>query len=151
MGNKSVKNRMIKHEVSGKSYEDKIHNIITRNKFAVMREYLYKNPDFIQQHKERRTDMKISYDKMILNLESDGPVHGDLETPTKSTMKRNADLIKLGLPLIIINQESIKFLIKAMREEGKLNGASEDDIMEFMITYLLWMEYSKHISEKEYG
>lgn len=95
--------------------------------------------------------MKITYGKLVMNLESDGPVHGDLENPTKNTLKRNSDLIKLKLPLLIINQESIRFLIKQMRDENKLNGASEDDILEFLVTYLLWMEYSKHLSEMEYG
>lgn len=147
-GQNSIRNAKINHEVAGKEYEDFIHNIILKNGFHPIREFSYYNEKFNQKEKTRDTDFKIAYQKMVLNLEADGYVHEDLENPTKSTRRRNADLMKLGIPLIIINKDSIKTLIKFMRDEDKLNGCSEKDITEIITTYLLWMEYSKYISRE---
>ena len=105
----------------------------------------------MQKHKERNIDIKFTYGKMDRFLECDGKIHGSLETPTESTIKRNADFERINLDYILINDESIKFLKKVMNDEGKMIGIKTDDIIEFLVTYLAWMEYSKHLARQEAG
>ena len=136
---------MIKHGVSGKNKEDIIHKALTDMKFRVIREFPISNLAFEQKYKQRKVDMKISYGDMDLYLESDGRVHGNLETPTTSTMKRNADFHRAGLNYILINHESIRELRKIM----ELKNISIEQLTEFITVYRAWEEYSKHISTGE--
>lgn len=133
---------MIKHGVSGKSKEDLIHTCLTGMNFRVMREYPISNIAFDQKFKQRKIDFKVMYGNMELFIESDGRVHGDLETPTASTLKRNSDFNKAGLNYILINHESIRILRKIM----ELKNISIEQLTEFITVYRAWEEYSKHLA-----
>jgi hypothetical protein len=146
-GQKSIKNKMIDHHISGKNKEDHIHHILTKNGFQVKREVLISSGKFEQKHHERRIDMKISYHKMDRYLESDGKIHGTLEQPTESTLKRNADFERANLPYMIINHESIRELRKIM----ELKNITIEELTEFLVTYRIWEEYSKHLAKLEAG
>ncbi len=135
---------MIKHGAAGKNKEDLIHKCLTDMNFRVIREYPISNLAFDQKYKQRKIDMKVSYGNMELYLESDGKVHGDLETPTISTRKRNSDFNKAGLNYILINHESIRILRKIM----ELKNISIEELTEFLTVYRSWEEYSKHISSE---
>jgi hypothetical protein len=138
---------MINHDVSGKEAEDFIHNVLTKNRFNVKREVKIHNANFEQKHKERKIDIKFTYGKMDRYLEVDGKVHGNLETPTESTIRRNADFERTNLPYIIINTESISKLRKIMG----LKNVSFNELTEFIVTYRAWEEYSKHLAKLESG
>ena len=92
-------------------------------------------------------DVKFEYGKMERYLESDGKVHGTLEMPTLSTLKRNADFERRKMDYILINHESIKDLRKIM----ELKNVSIDELTEFLVTYRAWEEYSKHLAKLEAG
>ena len=139
---KNLTNHMINHSVAGKNKEDLIHKCLTDMNFRVIREYPISNMVFEQKYKQRKIDMKISYGNMELFLESDGKVHGDLETPTKSTLARNRDFEKAGLDYILINHESIRILRKIM----KLKNISIEQLTEFIVVYRAWEQYSKHLA-----
>jgi hypothetical protein len=145
MGNKSVKNHMINHSVAGKNKEDLIHRVLTDNKFRVVREASIQDEAFNQKYKQRNVDFKFMYGTMNIYLESDGEVHGDLENPSASTIKRNADFNRINLKYVLINHESIKYLLKLMKEDGKMGGISVENMIEFLVTYRAWEEYSKYI------
>ena len=147
-GTNSIKNFKINHSVAGKSKEDLIHKTLTDSKFRVIREHNIHDERFEQKCKERTTDFKVMYGKMVFLMESDGEVHGDLENPTKSTMKRNADFKRANLDYVLVNHESIKYLLKIMKEEKKMGGVSLEEMIEFIVTYRAWEEYSKYISSK---
>jgi len=138
---------MINHSVSGKNKEDHIHQVLTDGGFHVQREVTCVSPLFRQKLKQRKIDMKINYGKMVVYLESDGKVHGTLETPTQSTLKRNADFELGNLPYIIINHESIIELRKIMN----LGHITTEKLTEFIVTYRMWEEYSKHLAKIEAG
>lgn len=150
-GQKSIKNKMINHSISGKSFEDFIHSVLTKNRFYVTREVLTSNGNYQQQRKERKIDIKYTYGKMERYIEADGKVHGSLEQPTESTLKRNADFERANLPYTLINQESITGIRRMMQDEGKLKNITEPDLTEFLVTYLAFMEYSKHLAKIEAG
>ena len=80
-------------------------------------------------------------------LESDGKVHGNLETPTQSTLKRNSDFEKDKIPYMIINHESIRELRKIMQ----LKNVSVEELTKFLVVYNAWQEYSKHLAKIEAG
>jgi len=128
----------------GKNKEDIIHKCLTDMNFRVIREYPISNIAFDQKFKQRKIDMKIMYGDMELYLESDGKVHGDLETPTKSTLKRNSDFNKAGMNYILINHESIRILRKIM----ELKNISLEELTEFITVYRAWEEYSKHLARE---
>ena len=146
-GNKSVMNKKINHAISGKNKEDLIHSSLTKSGFRVHREVNIKNGKFTQKYKERNVDIKFVYGKMDRYIESDGKVHGTLEMPTASTLKRNADFERINLEYILINHESIKELRKIM----ELKNVSIDELTEFLVTYRAWEEYSKHLAKLEAG
>ena len=79
-------------------------------------------------------------------IEVDGKIHGDLEQPTLSTLKRNADFERINLNYILINHESITNLRRIMQKEGKFKNITEPDLIEFLVTYRAWEEYSKHLA-----
>jgi len=140
---KNLTNHMINHSVAGKNKEDLIHKCLTDMNFRVFREYAMSNMSFEQKYKQRKIDFKIMYGNMELYLESDGKVHGDLETPTKSTLKRNADFERAGLNYILINHESIRILRKIM----ELKNISLEELTKFITVYRAWEEYSKHLAK----
>ena len=144
---KNLTNKMINHEVSGKNKEDHIHSILTKNGFAVKREVNISSGLFTQKLHNRNIDIKFTYGKMERYLESDGRVHGTLEQPTESTLKRNADFERAKIPYILINHESIRELRKIM----KLSNISIEELTEFIITYRAWEEYSKSLAKQETG
>ncbi len=146
-GTKSVKNRMIDHSISGKNKEDNIHKTLTSSGFRVHREVNMKSSKFTQKYGERNIDIKFEYGKMERYLESDGKVHGTLEMPTESTLKRNTDFERIKLNYILINHESIKELRKIM----ELKNITIDELTEFLVTYRAWEEYSKHLAKLEAG
>lgn len=150
-GNKSILNNKIDGSTSGKKMEDFCHNVLTSNRFATMREKKIHNELFEQKRKERNVDIKFTYGKMDRYLEVDGKIHGSLEQPTESTLKRNADFERIKLDYILINHESISFLRKIMMKEGKLSHIKESDLIEFLVTYRAWEEYSKHLARIEAG
>lgn len=144
---KNLTNKMINHEVSGKNKEDYIHSVLTKNGFQVKREVNISSGIFTQKLHNRSIDIKFTYGKMERYLESDGRVHGTLEQPTESTLKRNADFERAKIPYILINHESIKDLRKIM----KLSNVSIEELTEFLVTYRAWEEYSKHLAKIESG
>lgn len=144
---KNLTNKMINHEVSGKSKEDHIHSVLTKNGFSVKREVNISSSLFTQKLKNRNIDIKFTYGKMERYLESDGKVHQTLEQPTESTLKRNADFERAKIPYILINHESIRELRKIM----KLSNVSIEELTEFLVTYRAWEEYSKHLAKIESG
>ena len=146
-GTKSVKNKVINHSVAGKNKEDNIHKALTSSGFRVHREVNIKSGKFTQKHGERNIDIKFEYGKMERYVESDGKVHGSLEMPTESTLKRNADFERLKLNYILINHESIKDLRKIM----ELKNITVEELTEFLVTYRAWEEYSKHLAKLEAG
>lgn len=131
----------------GKNKEDLIHTTLRESGFRVMREVNIQNGNFTQKYHERNVDIKFSYGKMERYLESDGKVHGTLETPTESTLKRNADFERTNMNYILINHESIKELRKIM----ELKNVSVDELTKFIVTYRAWEEYSKHLAKLESG
>ena len=131
----------------GKNKEDLIHITLTASGFRVMREVNIQSAKFKQKFHERNVDIKFSYGKMERYLESDGKVHGTLELPTQSTLKRNADFELNKMNYILINHESIKELRKIM----ELKNISVDELTEFLTTYRAWEEYSKHLAKLESG
>jgi len=146
-GTKSILNKKIDHSTSGKNKEDNIHKSLTKSGFRVHREVNIKSSIFHQKHGERNVDVKFEYGKMERYLESDGKVHGTLEMPTLSTLKRNADFERRKMDYILINHESIKDLRKIM----ELKNVSIDELTEFLVTYRAWEEYSKHLAKLEAG
>ena len=144
-GTKDIIRKKANTGSQGKKLEDVIHKALTDMKFRVIREFPMSNLAFEQKRKQRNIDMKVSYGNMDLYLESDGKVHGDLETPTESTRKRNADFTRVGLNYILINHESIRELRKIMQ----LRNISIEELTEFITVYRAWEEYSKHISTGE--
>jgi len=150
-GTKSIKNRMINHKVSGKALEDLVHKVLTDCRFRCMREVNIQNEKFEQKYKQRNIDIKYIYGSMDRYLEVDGKIHGSLEQPTASTLKRNADFERIGLQYTLINHESITTLRKIMQSEGKLSSVKEPDIIEFLVSYMAWQEYSKHLAKIEAG
>ena len=144
---KNLTNKMIDHSVSGKNKEDLIHQALTEYGFQVFREVKVSNGKFDQKHHNRSIDMKYQYGKMERYLESDGKVHGNLETPTLSTLKRNSDFEKAKLPYMIINHESIRELRKIMQ----LKNVSVEELTKFLVVYNAWQEYSKHLLKMEAG
>lgn len=146
-GNKSILNKKIDHSTSGKNKEDLIHKTLTGSGFRVFREVNIKSANFHQKKGERNVDIKFVYGKMDRYLESDGKVHGTLETPTESTLKRNADFERNRMNYILINHESIKELRKIM----ELKNISIEELTEFLVTYRAWEEYSKHLAKLEAG
>lgn len=146
---KGIMNKMINHKVSGKALEDLVHTTLTNCRFHTVRESLIHNEKFEQKYKERKIDIKFTYGQMDRYLEVDGKIHGSLEQPTPSTLKRNADFERIGLDYILINHESITFLRKIMQEEGKLSGVRESELIEFLVSYRAWEEYSKHLAKME--
>ena len=146
-GTKSIKNLKIDHSISGKNKEDLIHNTLRESGFRVFREVNIKNSKFKQKYGERNIDMKFVYGKMDRYLESDGKVHGTLEAPTESTLKRNADFERIGIDYILINHDSIKELRKIM----ELKNVTIDELTQFLTTYRAWEEYSKHLAKLEAG
>ncbi len=146
-GTKSILNKKIDHSTSGKNKEDNIHKSLTKSGFRVHREVNIKSSKFKQKYGERNVDVKFEYGKMERYLESDGKVHGTLEMPTLSTLKRNADFERRKMDYILINHESIKDLRKIM----ELKNISIDELTEFLVTYRAWEEYSKHLAKLEAG
>jgi hypothetical protein len=138
---------MIDHSISGKNKEDNIHRTLTASGFRVHREVNMRSGKFTQKYGERNIDIKFEYGKMERYLESDGKVHGTLEMPTESTLKRNADFERVKLNYILINHESIKELRKIM----ELKNITIDELTEFLVTYRAWEEYSKHLAKLEAG
>lgn len=146
-GNKSILNKKINHSISGKNKEDSIHKSLTKSGFRVHREVNIKNGKFTQKYGERNVDIKFAYGKMERYVESDGKVHGTLEMPTASTLKRNADFERIKLNYILINHESIKELRKIM----ELKNITTEELTDFLVTYRAWEEYSKHLAKLEAG
>jgi len=146
-GKKGITNRMINHSVSGKNKEDLIHTTLTKNGFKVFREVPVWSGSFEQTKHRRDIDMCFRYGKMDRYLESDGFVHGSLETPTPRTLKRNADFERAKLKYILINHESIRELRKIMG----LKNITIEQLTEFLVTYRAWEEYSKHLAKLEAG
>jgi hypothetical protein len=150
-GRKSIINKMINHKVSGKELEDLVHTVLTRCRFHTSREVEMSSGKFEQKHHKRNIDIKFTYGKMERYLEVDGKIHGSLEMPTETTLKRNADFERVKLNYILINHESITFLRKIMQEEGKISGVKESELIEFLVSYRAWEEYSKHLAKLEAG
>jgi len=146
-GKKSITNHMINHKVSGKNKEDLIHQILTKNGFAVRRECGISDGRFNQKYHNRQIDIRFTYGKMDRWLESDGRVHGTLEQPTQRTLDRNADFERGKLKYVLINHESIRELRKIMG----LKNITIDQLTEFLVTYRAWEEYSKHLAKLEAG
>jgi hypothetical protein len=147
MSKKNLTNRMIDHSVSGKNKEDLIHSALREYGFQVFREVKYQSGKFDQKYHERNIDIKYQYGKMERYLESDGKVHGDLENPTQSTLKRNSDFEKAKIPYTIINHESIRELRKIMG----LKNVTVEELTKFLVVYNAWQEYSKHLAKIEAG
>jgi len=131
----------------GKNKEDIIHKALTSSGFRIIREFPVKHERFQQKMGMRNVDMKITYGHMELYLESDGKVHGTLETPTFSTQKRNMDFNRAKMNYILINHESIKELRKIM----ELKNITVEQLTEFLATYRAWEEYSKYLSNPPEG
>lgn len=146
MGRKSITNYMVNHSISGKALEDFVHNVLTKNYFKVHREVVVQSQKFSQKLHYRKIDIKFVYGKMTRYMEVDGKIHGDLEQPTLSTLKRNADFERVNLNYILINHESITNLRRIMQKEGKFKNITEPDLIEFLVTYRAWEEYSKHLA-----
>ncbi len=146
-GTKDIVRKKTNTGSQGKNKEDLIHKTLTNSGFRVMREVNIQNAKFTQKFKERNVDIKFSYGKLERYLESDGKVHGSLETPTESTLKRNADFERTNMNYILINHESIKDLRKIM----DLKNITVDELTEFLVTYRAWEEYSKHLAKIESG
>jgi hypothetical protein len=146
-GNKSILNKKVDHSISGKNKEDIIHTALREYGFNVHREVEYSSAKFDQKYHKRKIDIKFSYGKMDRYMESDGKVHGNLETPTLSTMKRNSDFEKAKIPYMLINHESIKDLRKIMG----LKNITIDELTKFLVVYRAWEEYSKHLAKIEAG
>lgn len=147
MSKKNLTNKMIDHSVSGKNKEDLIHSALREYGFQVFREVKISNGNFDQKHKQRSVDIKYQYGKMERYLESDGKVHGNLENPTESTLKRNSDFEKAKMQYMIINHESIKELRKIM----ELKNVSVEELTKFLVVYNAWQEYSKHLAKVRAG
>lgn len=147
MSKKNLTNKMIDHSVSGKNKEDLIHSALREYGFQVFREVKVSNGRFDQKYHQRSIDIKYQYGKMERYLESDGKVHGNLETPTQSTLKRNSDFEKARIPYMIINHESIRELRKIMG----LKNVSVEELTKFLVVYNAWQEYSKHLAKVEAG
>ena len=146
-GTKSILNKKIDHSTSGKNKEDILHNALRKSGFRVHREVNVKSGRFTQKHGERNVDIKFEYGKLERYMESDGKVHGTLEMPTESTLKRNADFERTKMNYVLINHESIKELRKIL----ELKNVSIDKLTEFLVTYRAWEEYSKHLAKLEAG
>ena len=146
-GTKSITNKMVNNNVAGKNKEDQIHKTLRDSGFRVFREVNIHNNKFEQKRKNRNVDMKFVYGRMERYIESDGKVHGTLETPTTSTLKRNADFERIKLNYILINHESIRELRKIM----ELKNITIEQLTEFIVTYRAWEEYSKHLAKTEAG
>jgi hypothetical protein len=147
MSKKNLTNKMIDHSVSGKNKEDLIHSALTEYGFKVFREVKVSDGRFDQKYHTRNIDMKYCYGKMDRYLESDGKVHGNLETPTQSTMKRNSDFEKAKIQYTLVNHESIRELRKIM----ELKNVSIEELTKFLVVYNAWQEYSKHLAKLEAG
>lgn len=148
---KNIANNMINHSISGKDMEDFIHSILGKY-FNVTRESEIKSDKFHQKHHGRKIDIKYTYGEMERFMEIDGKIHGDLENPTESTLKRNADFERIGIGYCyynIINTESIKGIRQTLQKEGKLKSINENHLIEFLVTYIAWENYSKHLARKE--
>ena len=144
-GTKSVKNAKINHEVSGKSKEEIIHNILREFGFRVIREYTIRDERFQQKRKERTCDFRVTFGPFSTLMESDGPVHGDFETQTLSTRKRNQDFKAINANLVLLNHDTIKYLLQQFQEKEKLSCATFTDILEFLAVYRSLEEYAKSI------
>ena len=142
---------MINHKVSGKALEDLVHKVLTDCKFHVLREVNIVNSKFDQKFHQRNIDIKYIYGRMDRYLEVDGKIHGSLEQPTKRTLERNADFERAGIKYTLINHESITTLRKIMQSEGKLSHVKEPELIEFLVSYMAWQEYSKHLAKIEAG
>lgn len=147
MNKKNLTNKMIDHSVSGKNKEDLIHSALREYGFQVFREVKISNGKFDQKYHTRSVDIKYQYGKMERYLESDGKVHGNLENPTQSTLKRNSDFEKAKMQYMIINHESIRELRKIM----ELKNVSIEELTKFLVVYNAWQEYSKHLAKVEAG
>ena len=146
-GTKSILNKKIDHSTSGKNKEDLIHSALTEYGFQVFREVEYSSAKFDQKHHKRKIDIKYQYGKMERYLESDGKVHGNLESPTESTMKRNTDFEKANIKYSLVNHESIRELKKLM----SLSNVTVEELTKFLVVYRAWEEYQKHLAKLEAG
>jgi len=140
-------NKKVNTGSQGKNKEDLIHKCLTDSGFRVFREVNIQSPNFTQKRHERNIDIKFCWGKMDRYLESDGKVHGSLEQPTASTLKRNADFERNKMSYILINHESIRMLRKIM----ELKNVTVDELTQFLVTYRAWEEYSKHLAKQEAG
>jgi hypothetical protein len=99
---------------------------------------------FSTKNKIRNPDIVIKFGGMVLILESDGKVHGNLEMPTKSTIQRNTDFENTFRNYILINHEHIRELKKIL-----CIVANDEDLANFIAAYRACEEYSKSISKKQ--
>jgi len=144
---KNLTNKMIDHSVSGKNKEDLIHSALREYGFQVFREVKINDGRFEQKHHTRSVDIKYQYGKMERYMESDGKVHGNLETPTESTIRRNRDFEKAKLQYNLVNHESIRELRKIMQ----LKNITVEELTKFLVVYQAWEQYSKHLAKVEAG
>lgn len=99
---------------------------------------------FSTKNKIRNPDIVVKFGDMVLIIESDGKVHGNLEMPTKSTLQRNIDFENTFRDYILINHEHINELKKILGIVAK-----DDDLSNFVAAYRACEEYSKHMARKK--
>ena len=140
-GNKSIihaiKKKQTRNADASKLDELQLH--FNNQRIPVQREVIIQNSKFNTPNKLHESDFIL--DKQIHLQHDTYKTHGDLKNPDAKTKKRNADYLRAGLPLIIINQDSAKLhnldecdlaSYRYEEEVGKLVSVREEDMrMEF--------------------
>jgi hypothetical protein len=121
---------------------DLIAQTLTDLGFQVFIEPVIHNTKFQTSNKIRNPDIEARYGKMKLFLESDGKVHGTLEFPSKSTIRRNQDFQNIKQDCIMINHESLKELKKILKLSIPI-----EDVIKLVSAYMVLERYGWHISK----
>jgi len=122
-----AKKRMGRNSDAGKLDELQAH--LGNLGFHVIRETIIRNNKFSTRNHVRNPDLKVSFGGFTCYLELDGKVHGNLEMPTKNTVRRNNDYENIKLNYVILSEEDAKFF--------KLDFGD-------LAAYLILLEYTKH-------
>ena len=122
---------------------DLIAQTLTKLGFQCIIEPKINNPKFQTTNNIRNPDIEVRFSDMKLLVESDGRVHGTLEFPSKSTIRRNQDFLSIKIPMIMINYESIKELKKILKI-----SITDEEITKFLVSYMVLEKYCWHISKQ---
>jgi len=104
--------------------------------YHTFREQYVSSGSFSTRNLKRIPDLKVIKGKFEVLIELDGAVHGNLESPTEKTVRRNTDYEVAHYNYIILSEEDAKFF--------KLDIAD-------LAAYRINEEYSKFLAKMAGG